>query len=240
MMPAATPTRPAGPATETPAGSSRRRPGREHVTLVHGFLANSLMLTLLGSRLRRHGYRTRAWGYWNMRSSILVHARKFERTLRALDEDPEVDTIHVVTHSMGGIIARAALADYRPRKIGRFVMLAPPNRGSFVANAMAPPLGWLLRPIAELTTAGDSLVNSLQMPRGIEIGVIAAEWDALVDEASTHLDVPHAHASLPCLHSGLLFRREAAALVAAFLRSGCFPGAQQQGRPAADEAAIDA
>ena len=238
MMAAATTTRPAGPAADTPAGSSRRR-GREHVTLVHGFLANSLMLTMLGSRLRRHGYRTRAWGYWNMRSSILVHARKFERELRALDENPEVETIHLVTHSMGGIIARAALADYRPQKIGRFVMLAPPNRGSFVATAMAPPLGWLFRPIAELTTAGDSLVNSLEMPRGIEIGVIAAEWYALVDEASTHPDVPHAHASLPCLHSGLLFRREAAALVAAFLRSGCFPGAEQRDGPAADEAAVD-
>lgn len=240
MMAAATmTTRPVESAVDTPLGSSGT-PSREHVTLVHGFLANALFLTVLGSRLRRRGYRTHAWGYRDMRCSILVHARRLERTLRTLDEDPSIDTIHLVTHSMGGIIARAALAAYRPRKIGRFVMLAPPNRGSFVATAMARSLGWLFRPIAELSTADDSLVNSLEMPRGIEIGVIAAEWDALVDEASTHPDGPHVHASLPCLHSGLLFRREAATLVDAFLRSGSFSQAASRTRPAPDAGGAEA
>ena len=222
MAAAAATTQTAEPAPERPE-QKRLQPGREHVTLVHGFLANTLMLSLLGSRLRGHGYHTRAWGYRNMRCSILVHARKFTDTLRELDSDPSIDSIHLVTHSMGGIIARAALDSFRPRKIGRVVMLAPPNRGSFVATAMARPLGWLFQPIVELSTAGDSLVNSLAMPRGLEIGVIAAEWDALVEEASTHPDAPHAHATIPCLHSGLLFRRETATLVAAFLEHGRFP-----------------
>jgi triacylglycerol esterase/lipase EstA (alpha/beta hydrolase family) len=197
--------------------------GREHVALVHGYLANKFMLAPLGWRLRRQGYATTAWGYWNMRCSLLVHAARFAGELEALDANSAIDTLHLVTHSMGGIIARAALDRFRPRKLGRIVMLAPPNKGSFVATMAAGTIGRVFKPVAELSTAHDSLVNSLPMPEGIDLGVIAAEWDALVSDASTHPNVPHAYAIIPTFHSGLLFRRDAAELAAAFLQSGTFP-----------------
>jgi len=197
----------------------------ECVSLVHGFLANTLMLSVLGQRLNRRGYLARPWGYRDMRSSILVHAKAFARELARLDADRAVGTIHLVTHSMGGIVARAALELHRPEKLGRFVMLAPPNRGSFMATATAGLLGGVFRPVAELTTAKDSLVNSLGMPTGVEVGVIAAGHDALVAADSTRPDAPHAHATLPCLHSSLLFRRDAADMVAAFLACGEFSAA---------------
>lgn len=195
----------------------------ECVSLVHGFFANAMMMSVLGRRLDGHGYLAKPWGYWNMRRSILEHAESFGRELARLDADNAIGTIHLVTHSMGGIIARAALDRFRPRKLGRFVMLAPPNRGSFVATATAGFLGGLLKPVAELSTAPDSLVNSLGMPRDIDVGVIAASRDALVSPESTRPDVPHDHVTIPCLHSSLLFRRDAADLVAAFLATGSFP-----------------
>lgn len=208
------------PATTT--GACETSPW-ECVSLVHGFLANPLMMTVLGHRLDRRGYLSKPWGYWNMRRSILEHAEAFSHELARLDADRAVGTIHLVTHSMGGIIARAALERFRPRKLGRFVMLAPPNRGSFVATATAGILGGLLKPVAELTTDPDSLVNSLGMPAGVDVGVIAASRDALVAPESTRPDVPHSHVTIPCLHSSLLFRRDAADLVAAFLATGEFP-----------------
>jgi pimeloyl-ACP methyl ester carboxylesterase len=198
------------------------RGGREHVALVHGYLANKVLLAPLGWRLRGQGYATTAWGYWNIRCSLLMHAARFARELESLDENPAIDTLHLVTHSMGGIIARAALDRFRPRKLGRVVMLAPPNKGSFVATRMAGTIGRVLKPVAELSTASDSLVNALPMPAGIELGVIAAEWDALVSDESTRPDVPHAYAMIPTFHSGLLFRRDAADLVASFLKRGDF------------------
>jgi len=205
----------------------------ETVALVHGYLSNRFMLAPLGARLRAHGYRASPWGYWNIRCSVLDHAKRFRQRLFQLDADPAIRRLHLVTHSMGGIIARAALDGYRPAKLGRIVMLAPPNRGSFVATAAAATFGRLLRPVAELSTAADSLVNSLPTPADVEIGVIAAEWDALVAPECTRPNVPHSHCTVPTFHSGLLFRQDAADLIAAFLKSGQFPTAAD---PPSDEA----
>jgi hypothetical protein len=69
-------------------------------------------------------------------------------------------------------------------------------------------------------------VNLLPTPQGLDIGVIAAQYDALVSEESTHPDVPHAHVTLPTWHTGLLFNRTAADLVADFLASGTFAARQ--------------
>jgi len=211
-MQSAPPTPVAGPVSD-----------RQCVVLVHGYLANKLLLSLLARRLRGQGYRTDLWGYRNMWSSIQVLADRFAGSLAALDADPRIDLLHLVTHSMGGIVGRAALDRYRPRKLGRFVMLAPPNHGSFVATAMAGSFGRVLKPVAELSTAADSMVNSLPTPAGVEIGVIAAAHDALVSAESTHPDVPHDHVTLPTWHTGLLFRRDTADLVADFLATGRFP-----------------
>ncbi len=44
--------------------------------------------------------------------------------------DAEGPTVHLVAHSMGGLVARGALAA-NPKKLGRIVMLGTPNHGSF-------------------------------------------------------------------------------------------------------------
>jgi len=209
-----------------PVAQSTAAPGSDHsdawVVLTHGFMANRWMLAPLAARLRQRGWQTRCWGYESWRTSVAVHADAFARLLAATDDDPRVATLDLVTHSMGCIIARAALDRYRPAKLGRFVMLAPPNRGSFVATATAGVFGRVLKPVAELTTHEGSFVNTTPQPDGVDIGVIAAGRDALVSLDATRLDIPHDHVTLPCLHSSLLFRRDAADLVARFLETGSF------------------
>ncbi len=203
---------------------------RECVALVHGFLANKGLLWLLARRLRHRGYFTNVWGYWNHQCSVLVHADRFARELAALDADPRIDTIHLVGHSMGGIIEQVALHRYRPKKLGRLVMLGSPSRGSFVATRMANTVGRVLKPVAELSTDPDSLVNNLPPLIGVDIGAIAAKYDALVSEESTHPEAPHDHVTLPTWHTGLLFRPETADLVAGFLETGRFPAVMTAGR----------
>ncbi len=51
-------------------------------------------------------------------------------------QDQPAETVHLVAHSMGGLVARAALAaegaSRETSKVGRVVMLGTPNHGSFV------------------------------------------------------------------------------------------------------------
>lgn len=205
---------------ESPRGLGQ--PSRDVVVLTHGFMAHRVMLKLLAARLRRSGWETRIWGYESCLTSVARHADRFASFLDRLQADESVGRIHLVTHSMGCIIGRMALNERRLDKLGRFVMLTPPNRGSFVATATASVFGRVFRPVAELTTAPDSLVNSLAEPTNVDIGIIAAEQDTLVSLESTRLRVPHSHITLPCLHSAVLFRRDAAVLADIFLKTGQF------------------
>ncbi|WP_405049735.1 esterase/lipase family protein [Rhizobium sp. 1399] len=42
--------------------------------------------------------------------------------------------LHLIGHSMGGLVIRAMLKDYRPSNLGRVVMIGTPNNGSQVAD----------------------------------------------------------------------------------------------------------
>jgi hypothetical protein len=102
------------------------------------------------------------------------------------------------------------------------VMLAPPNRGSRAATFFGPLFQKICKPIAELADLPDSYVCTLPEPKGLEIGIIAANYDALVEQASTRLDIEHDHLVVATWHTGLLFRQDVSQQVEHFLQHGRF------------------
>ncbi len=61
------------------------------------------------------------------------------------------DKVDVVTHSMGGIIARLALDDVTiRRRVGTLVTLATPHRGTYLARLAATPRTLDLRPHSDI------------------------------------------------------------------------------------------
>lgn len=195
---------------------------RPLVVLVHGYLAHRVHLSLLSRRLQAENFETLNWGYPTFRRSLTVAADRLAATLDRLDAEQATTPLHLVTHSMGGIVARAALDRFQPRRLRRWVMLAPPNRGSDVARRLEPFVGGWSPPVRELSSGGTGLVHSLGMPVDVEVGVIAAGYDLLVREESTRPDVPHEHVTIPCMHSALLVRRDAVRQIVSFLRTGRF------------------
>ena len=192
------------------------------IVLAHGLGARRLVMWPLAHWLERHFGQVINWGYQSLWSPIQSHGKDFASLLRELDDDGNTGRIHLVGHSMGGIIARLALAEYMPERLGRVVMIAPPNRGSRVARHLAPHLGRICPPIRQLTDDTASFVCNLPPPNGPELGIIAAELDFMVAQASTRLGCECDHIVLPGLHSTLLFRRQTAEQVRHFIETGKF------------------
>ena len=129
-----------------------------------------------------------------MRRRLTVKAKEF-------DEDTVVERLHFVGHSMGAIVVRRALTIAQPRKVGRVVLLAPPNRGVRLADLAVRLFG--RRPVAatELCSHPDSYVNRLARAPDLGCGVIAESWDHAISLASTHLPGQRNHLVLRSLHT---------------------------------------
>ena len=194
----------------------------ESVILLHGLAANRLVMGRLASFLRSDGYDVSNWGYRSTSGSIDAHARAFQRRFSELLYGETARPVHIVAHSMGGIVARRVVNNRPPDKLQRMVMLGPPNCGSHVARRLAMPLGRVCRPLRELSDAPGSYVRSLEEPRDVEVGIIAAELDRVVRLDSTSLACQRDHIVLPGHHGILPWRRETAQQVLYFLRNGSF------------------
>jgi hypothetical protein len=103
----------------------------------------------------------------------------------------------------------------RPRKLGRVVLLAPPNRGARLADVALRLFGRRLVAAAELSS------NRLASAADVDCGIIAASWDHAVSLASTHLPEERDHLVLRSLHT-LPLHRQAPAQVGHYLREGRF------------------
>ena len=94
------------------------------------------------------------------------------RGLEGCRPDPR---IHFVTHSLGGILVRYYLANNDVAKLGRVVMIAPPNQGSEVVDNLGdiPGFSEFNGPAgAQLGTGKNSVPLSLG-PVDYEVGIIA-------------------------------------------------------------------
>tara|TARA_R100001129_G_scaffold71679_1_gene48710 strand:- start:169 stop:753 length:585 start_codon:yes stop_codon:yes gene_type:complete len=82
--------------------------------------------------------------------------------------------LHFVTHSLGGIIVRQLAVEHQQIKIGRVVMLSPPNQGSEVVDKLGTwgLFEWINGPAGkQLGTTEDAIPNQLG-PATFELGII--------------------------------------------------------------------
>lgn len=222
----------APPAQDDAAAAERGGVGdtRELVILVHGMGRSPASMWLLGRRLEGDGYRVVRFGYRSTRGSVAqLGARLGERAQRQTGDAPRV---HFVGHSLGTVVIRSMLAGAPPERMGRVVMLAPPNQGSAAADRMTPWVGWALPHIRELRTDARSTARTLALPRGVEVGIIAGAHDRKVRVPETHLAGAADHTVVNAFHSWLMNRADVHRLIVRFLRSGRFSPAEPLARAA--------
>lgn len=188
---------------------------QQAVVLVHGLWMKRWTWHAYRRFLTEHGYKVYVFGYKTTQQS-------FQLTLMQLvafvNSRPE-KTVHLVVHSMGGILTMRALPEIK--KPGKLVMLGSPVNGSRVAKKLQK-MGWdrgLLKHATEPLTEGVSLPRVLRpsmmvtgttafgLGRLIKWGLGPSDGTVAVDE--TEAEWIDQQQRVKSTHFGLLLNAEA-------------------------------
>lgn len=193
---------------------------RELVVLAHGMGRTPASMWLLARTLRARGYRVLNWGYSSYTRPLHELGARMARDVAAATGSAA--KVHFVGHSLGTVITRWVLNHAPPARLGRVVMLAPPNRGAARADRALRYGAWLLPPLADLCTHDGAAARALPAPAGVDIGIIAGVDDRKVRMDETHLDGAAAHVTVPGGHTFIMLRPIVHRLVHGFLETGTF------------------
>lgn len=209
------------------------------VVLLHGLGRTSGSMALLERRVAKAGYRTLSIRYPSTSKPLPAIAEQLEPLVRAFADTLE-GRVHVITHSLGGLLARAVLNRQRPTNLGRVVMLAPPNGGSEWADMLERSrlAKTILGPNSQYLVTGrgadlDRSLGKIDYELGIIAGdrpidrliapfLIRAPHDGKVSVASTKVDGMTDHLILPVGHPLMPFHPRVARQAIAFLNTGTF------------------
>lgn len=205
-------------------------PNGEVVILVHGLFLGSFVMIPLAKKLAAKGFYTISYDYRTISKTTDLLGADLARFIEQTAEK-NYTKIHFVTHSMGGLLLRSALCKLSPEtaaKIGRSVMLVPPNKGSDLARLatrIVPFAEKVVAPIHDLSSAEDSFANTFPEPaKKFDIAVIAASHDTKVKPSYTHLAAERAHIILRATHTFIVFMPRTAVLVYNYIATGNFQG----------------
>lgn len=188
----------------------------ECVVLLHGLARVSDAMAELEEKLARSGFAVANIDYPSTRHAPDVLAPDAVGRGLTLCRALQAESIHFVTHSLGGILLRLYLQEQEIPELRRVVMLGPPNQGSQLVDGLRglPGFGFLGPTGQVLGTGEDDIVADLP-PVDFELGVIAGNLnlnplslllidgpnDSVVSVESTRVEGMKAHIVLPVMHA---------------------------------------
>ncbi|WP_213357778.1 esterase/lipase family protein [Chlamydiifrater phoenicopteri] len=214
---------------------------KESVVCVHAFLRSYKSLKPISHSLEKDGYEVFIWNYETRKFTLQKHAEHLVRLLKKIAEMKPGVPINFVTHSVGGVVVRAALSREdcpKEAKQGKAILMAPPNAGSTLARryrclpivqaVFGDNLGRQL-----LTYSPQKMLNTGKMPDEVEVLILKGnksskflpfrmegENDGKVRSAETCLTTPHLEYTIDSNHTYIVSNKKSIYLVKKFLKEG--------------------
>ena len=213
------------------------------VVVLHGMARTAVGMAPVAGALEEAGFTVLNLDYPSRKEPIEALVGGIEKTVGGFASGCG-GRVHFVTHSMGGLVARAYLNKHPLPNLGRVVMLAPPNQGSEVAdfltensltrvayNGFSGPAGGQL-----VTRQDEALVKTLG-PVTYPVGVIAGDrsvnlilsWlllpgadDGKVAVSRTTVDGMADFIVMHTTHPFMMMNKDVQKQVVAFLKDGAF------------------
>lgn len=211
------------------------------VVLLHGMCRSSASMVRLERALVEKGFVVLNVDYPSRTASVEMLSGAVVSAALAAEQLKDCPRIHFVTHSLGGILVRAYFKRGFDARLGRVVMLGPPNQGSEVVDKLKS--WWLFKRVngpagSQLGTDPDSIPQRLG-PVDFELGVIAGDrsinWinslmingpdDGKVSVARTKVEGMKEHLVVHATHPFIMKSRRVADSVIRFLEFGSFSSA---------------
>lgn len=219
-----------------PANSTEQKP--ETVIVLHGITKTNRIMYLLSKRIANAGFEVYNITYPYKSHTIQEIADFLNDKLIELGVDKK-DRINIVGHSMGGLVARAYINRYKPQNLHRVVMIATPNHGSELADAMK---NWWIYRLKFGNKSGQQLstdqrelsddLGKVNYDLGIVAGVtwvnpvfsaiLPGDDDGLVSVESTKLDGMNEHIIIDFAHTLGIMYKTVSKQVISYLKYGRF------------------
>jgi pimeloyl-ACP methyl ester carboxylesterase len=199
------------------------------VVLLHGLWLGGAAMGFLQRHLRADGFEPHVFDYSSMQEGIESASARLREFVGGFD-----GTVHLVGHSLGGVLA-ATIVQRDPGLIdGRIVCLGSPLCGSAASRSFKrlPGGGALLGRSTEFLERGldrwegpqelGVVAGRLPIGLGFLLGGLHLPHDGTVSVEETRLAGMADHRVIVAAHTGLVFSDVAARHVGTFLRDGRF------------------